>query len=1519
MSTRTEEGQRGHILIVDDSPADLQGLVEILANQGYAVHSASEGEPALQFARSAFPDLILLNVSTPGLLDGYQVCRFLKADERTRDIPVIFTGAETEIRDKAAGFSLGAADHIAKPFHPDEVLARVRTLLALRAAQKELAAQHEDLRRAVAERQQAEASLQESQAHMQALLDNLPVELWERDNIHIEKHTMELARVNARLRIEIAERRRAEDELRQTNRMLKILSECNQTVIRAAEEDGLLQQICRNIAELGGYPLVWVGYAENDAVKTVRPVAHHGAADEYLDIANISWADNASGGGPTGTAIRSGRPCVARDIRTDPNFAPWREAATRRGYASSIALPLRDDEHVFGALNIYAAQSDVFHFQEVDLLMELAGDLAFGITALRARAERQRAEEALRESEERYRDLFNGVPVGIFRSTPEGRFLDVNNALAAMFGFPSREAMSASNAADLYMNPEDRRTWQAALAGEGIVRGMETEMRRCGGTPIWVRNFSRIVRNDRAPAIFYEGIVEDITERRRAEIDLRHRADELAAITRVSREITQTPDLREVLTSIARHAAELSGSDGSGMFTIRSDGRLYVEIGYGVSEAFLAALNAEGVPPGVGAIGRATVERHPTQITDTLEESGYPFGPIAGIERIRAILAVPMLRGDTVIGGFVLWHRQPRHFTEEETTFLQALAQQCVNAVENARLFEETKRRADEMTALYHTAIEISGTVHLPDLLWSICDRATKLIGVDKGGLYLYDETNQELELVVSYNLGRDFTGTRLKLGEGVSGRVVQTGEPLIVNDYSQWDLRAKAYEGESFTTVVGVPLKSRGRTIGAVTLAREMGRGVITPGDEHLLNLFAQQAAMAIENAGLLESERKQLRLARTLQEVGALLTAQMRLEDVFENLFDLLTRVIPYDSVSIQLLDTEGQMFLAAGRGFPDWEIARRNVREVSRQRPVDVWLQQKVMVISDTLADNRWLRIPGGEYIHSWVGAALIVRGEVIGALTADSATPNTYRPADGETIAAFANQAAVAIANARMVTELKRAETDLRESEEEYRTLVEQLPAIIYTQAIEEPNPIVYVSPQIEALLGYAPAEWLAAPDLCLQLIHPDDYKRVVEENSRTNQTGEPFNTEYRLCLRDGRTVWVQDQAVLIRDGAGRPRFWQGVILDITERKLAEDALRRRASELESLVHVASTLRKAQTRGAMLPLLIDMAASLFQADSGALFLREEPGLILAATYGDNHLLIGQEEAIGDDVCWQAALRGQSFFMTDFAASGSESLGKLGRKILSGMLSCVCVPLKAADDIIGVLLLAFGDSRALSRDEIRLLSGIAEMAGAAIHRVTLHEATQHYAAQLVLAYDTTLDGWARALELRDEATEGHTRRVTELTLRLARALGIADEAQLANIRRGAILHDIGKVGVPDSILLKPGPLTDSEREMMRNHPRYAYTMLSPIEFLRPALDIPRYHHEKWDGSGYPFGLKGEQTPLAARIFAVADVWDAITSDRPYRTGWLEEKARAYLQEEAGRHFDPNVVEVFLREVLK
>ncbi len=283
-----------------------------------------------------------------------------------------------------------------------------------------------------------------------------------------------------------------------------------------------------------------------------------------------------------------------------------------------------------------------------------------------------------------------------------------------------------------------------------------------------------------------------------------------------------------------------------------------------------------------------------------------------------------------------------------------------------------------------------------------------------------------------------------------------------------------------------------------------------------------------------------------------------------------------------------------------------------------------------------------------------------------------------------------------------------------------------------------------------------------------------------------------------------------------------------------------------------------------------------------------------------------------SIGEGYAGKAALSQQTVIINDLRIEES----KYARRDLlrqEEFITYIGIPLINSNEIIGVLDIFHRSVLNPDSEWIDFTEALAVQAAIAIGKSTLFNNLKHTNLELLQAYDKTIEGWSKAMDLRDQETEGHTQRVTELAVRLAQTSGLS-ENEIAHIRRGALLHDMGKVGIPDGILLKPGPLTDEEWAIMRMHPQYAFDMLSPIKFLKPALDIPYCHHEKWDGSGYPRGLKGEEIPIAARIFAIVDVWDALRSDRPYRKAWSKEKVLAHIMSLSGTHFEPRIVELFL-----
>jgi putative nucleotidyltransferase with HDIG domain len=285
------------------------------------------------------------------------------------------------------------------------------------------------------------------------------------------------------------------------------------------------------------------------------------------------------------------------------------------------------------------------------------------------------------------------------------------------------------------------------------------------------------------------------------------------------------------------------------------------------------------------------------------------------------------------------------------------------------------------------------------------------------------------------------------------------------------------------------------------------------------------------------------------------------------------------------------------------------------------------------------------------------------------------------------------------------------------------------------------------------------------------------------------------------------------------------------------------------------------------------------------------------------------------IGEGYAGQAVLERRTVQVKDLK---NEHENLIRRELLADedFVSYFGVPLIGKGRVMGVLEIFQRSELNPDQEWLSFLETIGGQTAIAIENAILFQDLQRSNSELVMGYDATIEGWSQALDLRDRDTEGHTLRVTEMALKLARALGV-EEDQLIHIRRGGLLHDIGKMAVPDNILLKPEPLTDEEWEIMRRHPQVAYDWLVSIPFLRHALEIPYCHHEKWNGTGYPHGLKGELIPLAARIFAVVDVWDALTNDRPYRKAWSHSEAIEYMHKNRGIYFDPQILEVFLRHI--
>jgi len=435
---------------------------------------------------------------------------------------------------------------------------------------------------------------------------------------------------------------------------------------------------------------------------------------------------------------------------------------------------------------------------------------------------------------------------------------------------------------------------------------------------------------------------------------------------------------------------------------------------------------------------------------------------------------------------------------------------------------------------------------------------------------------------------------------------------------------------------------------------------------------------------------------------------------------------------------------------------------------------------------------------------------------------------------------------------------------------------------------------------------------------LECIHPDDRAIMSEKIERIMQSGEELTTEARALLCGGpkfaRFLMTGNRMIL----DGNP-YLIGVGIDITERKVAEKEILHQLQHIRSLREIDLAIRGTTDLYLSLKTILEFTLSELHLDA-ADFLLMDPCLHtlkykVGCGFRAQHST-RTELKIEPDSAWQNLFENKELLhLSDFAGTGGEFL--LSSFMESeGFVEYCAIPLIVKGNLIGLFEVFQRKALHLTPDGFDFLHTLGGQAAMAIEDYQSVRSLRRANQDLLHAYDSTIEGWSHALDLRDEETEGHSQRVTEMTLKLAGAAEISDGA-LTDIRRGALLHDIGKMALPDSILFKRGQLTEEEWILMRKHPVFAYELLSPIAYLRCALDIPYCHHEKWDGSGYPRGLKGEQIPLAARLFTIVDVWDALQSERLYRKGLPKAELIEHIKSLSGTHFDPTIVELFLKMI--
>jgi PAS domain S-box-containing protein/putative nucleotidyltransferase with HDIG domain len=488
----------------------------------------------------------------------------------------------------------------------------------------------------------------------------------------------------------------------------------------------------------------------------------------------------------------------------------------------------------------------------------------------------------------------------------------------------------------------------------------------------------------------------------------------------------------------------------------------------------------------------------------------------------------------------------------------------------------------------------------------------------------------------------------------------------------------------------------------------------------------------------------------------------------------------------------------------------------------------------------------------------------------------------------------------------ITERKKAEIEISR----LAAVVEQIAEGVAITDLE--HNILYVNPFFESLSGYNRQDLLGKN--FQELRKNETTQEYMASVWSTLKDGNSWKGTLINTRKDGSVYHEESTFFPVRSQSNEVISFAAVGRDITDRVEAEEQIQLQMRRLAALRSIDLAITSSLDVRVVLNVLLDQVVTQLGVDAAALLLLNPHTQMLeySGSRGFRKNAIQQSNLrLGQGIPGQVAIERRSISIPNFSQFPDRFVRA---PLIAGedFMAYHAVPLIAKGQVKGVLEIYNRSPMTANTEWLNFLDTLAGQAAIAIDNAALLSDLQRSNEELAQAYVTTLEGWVRTLGLRDDETEEHAQRVTQMTLRLAESMGVHN-SELVHIRRGALLHDIGKMAVPDQILLKSGPLDDEEWDIMRRHPVDAFELLAPISYLRPALDIPYCHHEKWDGTGYPRGLRGEEIPLAARMFAVADVWDALLTDRPYRRAWPHEKVIRYLGEQEGKHFDPRVLEAF------
>ena len=917
---------------------------------------------------------------------------------------------------------------------------------------------------------------------------------------------------------------------------------------------------------------------------------------------------------------------------------------------------------------------------------------------------------------------------------------------------------------------------------------------------------------------------------------------------------------------------------------------------------------------------------------------------------IRSGLWVPVEHENKMLGALALLSKRRDAFTPQDERLAVLFANQAAVALENARLFDETRRRADRLGVLNNIARTASDTMSLDELLEIVYRHISNALASDALSIALLDWTTNELDFRVRIDEGERVPPERHPVGTGLRARVISTQKSLLIRDIqTAVDLPPLNLWGSMKVprSWLGVPLQLNGIVVGILTI-ESYTPNVYTEEDEQLLVTIADQVAVTIQKLRLFNETQQRANHLAVLNNVARAVSQTLNLGELLEIVYDQVNHVLKPDAFCIALYDATTQEL--------DYRVQiDEGVRSQPERLSVAVGFNSRVIATRKSLLIGDALEVeappPASLWgtmkpARSWLGAPMRLGDTILGIINVQAYTPNRYTVEDEQLLVTIADQVAVAIQNARLFEEtthrlvaleaVNKISTALRAAQ----NLEEMLPLLL-------DETLVVIQTTAGAISLYD-----AEHDELYQVVTRGWFQQTPPRTPASDgiaglvfRNGAPFVTsDFQM---DSATSELARQQI--------PAAWGGVIVPIRATKdiigvlaislplprkiepsqvhllttiaeMAGNAIRRaqlhertekQLHHLDALHIVDTAISASLDLRTILNILLDQATTQLKVDAADILTLNPHDQTLQFFLGQG---LKQETNFktrlrpGTGYPGRAVLERRTIRVPQLAqATGDPRIEKLASE---GWTAYAVAPLVSKGKVRGVLEIFHHAELELDADWLGFLELLAGQAAIAFDNSALFDSLQRSNVELSLAYDATIEGWVRALQSRTVMMQGNTDQLMDLTLRIARTLGVND-ADLVHIRRGVLLHDIGQMAIPDNILRKTGTFTSDEWDIVRQHPQNAFDLLQPIEYLRSAIDIPYYHHEKWNGSGYPRGLKGTEIPLAARIFAVVDTWDALRSPRPHRPAWSDDQAREYIQSQAGQAFDPQVVDAFLKLV--